>query len=64
VSLDCKARLAGIKSFGRGLCSRPQDGDTLVEVIVAMLILGLMILGLAPLFSKIHIYERMNAATS
>jgi prepilin-type N-terminal cleavage/methylation domain-containing protein len=62
VPLGCKARLIKIKDFGRILCSRLQSGDTLIEVIVAMLILGLMILGLAPLLAKIHLYERINAS--
>jgi len=48
--------------IGRVLYERLQSGDTLVEVIVAMLILGLIIGGLVPLFVKIITYEKMNTA--
>jgi type II secretory pathway pseudopilin PulG len=44
------------------LCDKLQSGDTLIEVIVAMLLLGMIILGLVPLFSTIHSNEIMNIA--
>jgi type II secretory pathway pseudopilin PulG len=47
---------------GRMLYVRAQSGDTLVEVIVAMVLLGMVILGFVPLFIKIHTYELMNTA--
>jgi type II secretory pathway pseudopilin PulG len=47
---------------GRLLYAKLQGGDTLIEVIVAMLLVGIMILGLVPLFIKIHTYELMNTA--
>jgi len=52
----------GIMGIGRRLNARPQSGDTLIEVIVAMLLVGMMITGLVPLFTKIHTYELMNTA--
>ncbi len=36
---------------------RSQGGDTLIEVVVAMLLLGVVILGLVPLFSQVRIRQ-------
>lgn len=60
---NCQARGKKIiTGMGRRLYARLQSGDTLIEVVVAMMILGMMILGLVPLFSRIHIFQSMNAA--
>ena len=51
-----------ITGIGRRLFAGLQGGDTLIEVVVAMLLLGLMILGLVPLFTWVHSHEIINTA--
>jgi type II secretory pathway pseudopilin PulG len=39
---------------------RSQVGDTLIEVVVAMLVLGIIILDLVPLYSQVRVHEIMD----